>query len=284
MTKEYLLAQSVKEFEDKKENALLWSIDRIYTKTGYCYIVKKQSTPISCAFHFANSFTQDETLGKYQTADIVLNTRTKLGFDGIITYKDLVVAFTNSGNYNETMGQWHYFGVGAFNQITNRFLILDEKEIDANLGVNSTEIFLNLEKDYPIVPHYFEAKSDEKYILFEAREMGGAYRTGSTLGFGADNYLNYHKVDSISLTFVNFNRDEAMSEMYRIQQESLKPDTQFGINTPFDIRNIELYQIAFNWRALAYSCDFVINYYISKSVTDKLPIIKEAIFKSLAKL
>lgn len=284
MTKEYLLRQSIKEFEDNKENAMLWTIDRVYTKSGYCYIIKKSSTPISCAFHFANSFTQDATLGKYETADIILNTRTELGFDGIITYKDLIVAFTNSGNYNETMGQWHYFGVGAFNQISNKFLILDEKEIDNNLGVNSTEIFLNLQGDYPIVPHYFEAKTDKKYILFDASEAGDAYGTGSTLGYDENKIMKYHKVDDVSLTFVNFNRDEVMSELYRIQQESLKPETQFGINTTFDIRNIELYQIAFNWRALAYTCDFTINYYITQSYAEKLKVIKDAIFKSLATL
>lgn len=283
MTKSYLLSQSVKEFEDKQENALFWEVDKIYTKSGYLYLVKKKSRPISCALHFASGFNQDSTLGKYETADIYINTREELGFEGVITYKGFTIAFTNAGNYNESMGQWHYIGVGAFSPISNRFFIVDEREVDNNLGVNSTEIILGLQKDYPIVPHFFQAKTEEKFILFEAFE-DGTQRVGSMLGFGVDNIMRIHKIDDIKLTFINFTRDEAMDEMYRIQQESLKPDTKFGIMSEFKIKNDELYQMAFNWRLLAYSCVFTINYYLEKSKRDVLPRIREFVYNSIAKL
>lgn len=283
MTKSYLLSQSVKEFEDKQENALFWEVDKIYTKSGYLYLVKKKSRPISCALHFASGFNQDSTLGKYETADIYINTREELGFEGVITYKGFTIAFTNAGNYNESMGQWHYIGVGAFSPISNRFFIVDEREVDDNLGVNSTEIILGLQKDYPIVPHFFQAKTEEKFILFEAFE-DGTQRVGSMLGFGVDNIMRIHKIDDIKLTFINFTRDEAMDEMYRIQQESLKPDTKFGIMSEFKIKNDELYQMAFNWRLLAYSCVFTINYYLEKSKRDVLPRIREFVYNSIAKL
>lgn len=283
MTKSYLLSQSVKEFEDKQENALFWQVDKIYTKSGYLYLVKKQSHPISCALHFASGFNQDSILGKYETADILINTREELGFEGVITYKGFTIAFTNAGNYNETMGQWHYVGVGAFSPISNRFFITDEKEVDNNLGVNSTETILSLQKDYPIVPHFFQAKTEEKYILFEAFE-DGTQSVGSALGFDTNNFMRLHKIDDIKLTFINFTRDEAMDEMYRIQQESLKPDTKFGIMSEFKIKNDEIYQMAFNWRGLAYSCAFTINYYLTKSKKDNLARIRKFVYNSLARI
>lgn len=283
MTKDYLLAQSVKEFEDKIENALFWETETIYTKSGYAYIVKKQSRPISCALHFASGFIQDEIAGKYETADIMINTREELGFDGVITYKDLTIAFTNAGNYNETMGQWHYIGVGAFSPISKRFFITDEKEINDNLGINSTEIILSLQDKYPIVPHFFQAKTEEKYIVFEAFE-DGIRGVGSCIGFDENNIMTLHRIDDIKLTFINFTRDEAMAEMYRIQEASLHPKTQFGIMSPFDIKNSEIYQMAFNWRILAYSCQFTINYYTKQSTASNIKKVREIVYNSIAKL
>lgn len=278
-----LLKASVNEFKDKKENALFWEVDRIYTKSGYAYLVKKKSTPISCALHFANSFQQDSTLGRYETADIAINTNTQLGFDGIITYKDLIIAFTGSGNYNEEMKMWHYFGAGSFSPINKQFLVLSEKEIDNNLGVNSTEIILDLAKDYPIVPHFFEAKTDKKYIIFQADE-NSPIEVGSCIDYDQNNSLRLHKVDDVTLTFVNFTRNEAMAELYRIQQESLKPDTKFGIMSEMLLKNDEIYQIAFNWRALAYTCDFTINYYAVESKDNHVAKIKKVIYSFLGEL
>lgn len=282
MTKNDLLKASIAEFRDRKENALFWTCDRVYTKSGYLYIVKKTSKPISCALHFAHSFESDRVLGKYETADILINTVEDLGFEGIITYKDLTVAFTSSGNYNEEMKEWHYFGVGAFNPISQKFIVLDEKDIDDNLGVNSTEIFLNLEDKYPIVPHFFEAKSTEKYILFEPFEND--YELGTCIEYDLNGKMRLHKVDDVKLTFVNFTRDEAMGEIYRIQNSSLKPDTEFGIMSEMLIKNTNIYQIAFNWRAVAYTCEFTINYYITQSYSVDLKKIKNALYASLMKL
>lgn len=283
MTKNDLLKASISEFRDKKENALYWTCDKVYTKSGFLYIVKKKSKPISCALHFAHSFESDRVLGKYETADILINTMEDLGFDGLITYKDLTVAFTSSGNYNEEMKEWHYFGVGAFSPISRRFIVLDEKDIDDNLGVNSTEIFLNLQKDYPIVPHFFEAKSEEKYILFEPRENDGV-GVGTAMDYDSEGRMRFHKIDDIKLTFVNFSRDEAMAEIYRLQNCSLMPDTEFGIMSEMSIKNTNIYQIAFNWRAVAYTCEFTINYYITQSYKVNLPQVKKALYETLMKL
>lgn len=283
MTKNDLLQASINEFRDRKENALFWTCDKVYTDSGFLYIIKKNSKPISCALHFAHGFESNSILGKYETADILINTVEDLGFEGIITYKDLTVAFTSSGNYNEEMKEWHYYGVGAFSPISQKFIVLDEKEIDDNLGVNSTEIILGLKKDYPIVPHFFEAKSEKQYILFETveREDGGV---GSAIGYDENGNMRFHKIDRVKLTFVNFNRNDAMGEIYRIQQESLKPETKFGIMSEMVIKNTDIYQIAFNWRAAAYSCEFSINYYIRQSFNENLKKIKKGLFSSLMEL
>lgn len=281
MTRAHLLKKSVEEFEDKINNALYWKCDRVITKSGYMYIIKRESKPISCAFHFAKSFETSEEIGKYSNVDIALNTREELGFDGVIEYHDLTVAFTSHGNYNETMAQWHYKGVGTFDAISNQFLVTSEDEINDNLGVNSMEIFLDLKNRYPIVPSYFDSSSERKYIMVDienSEELGGGLRIAK------DGKYELHKAEDVKLTFVNFTRDEAMEELYRIQEHSLSPITKFGIMTSPTLENRYLYQIAFNWKSLTYVSSFKINYYTRSKTEKELTEIKETLFNSLEAL
>lgn len=278
MTRKNLLDRSIKEFEDKKQNALFWTCDKIFTKSGYLYIVKKESRPISCAFHYAKSFETSEEIGKYENVEIALNTYEELGFEGVVEYNGLNVAFSSQGNYNDTMQIWHYKGVGTFDVISNQFMVMSADEINNNLGVNSMEIMLNLQKDYPFVPSYFEAKSEKKYVMVDidsSEDIGGALKK--------DGKYKLHKSDEVKLTFVNFTRDEALQELFRIQENSLKPDTQFGLMTSPTLENRYLYQIAFNWKSLTYISSFKINYYIKSNATYD-PAIKDVIFEALETL
>lgn len=279
MTKQDLLRASIKEFEDFKENALLWKCKRVFTASGYAYLIKQSSEPISCAFHFAKNFETSEEIGKYENVEITLNTRKEIGFDdSIITYKDLTVALLTQGNYNETMAQWHYHGVGSFSPISNKFLITDESEIEENLGVNSMEIMLNLQKDYPMVPSYFEAKSEKKYIMVDVEEQGVM---SGVLNFNSGGILQLWKKDAVKLTFVNFNRDEALKEINRIQNASLDKDTNFGFCSTPDLSNKYLYQLAFNWKSLTYVSNFEINYWCKSTTPEEITKVKQLIYNAL---
>lgn len=281
MTRKNLLNRSIKEFEDNVQNALYWECDKVFTDSGYLYIVKKTSRPICCAFHFAKSFETSDEIGKYENVEIALNTKEELGFDGVVEYNGLTVAFASQGNYNETMGIWHYKGVGTFEPISNRFMVTSEDEISNNLGVNSMEIFLELKDKYPMVPSYFEAKSEKQYIMVDVdnatdAEIGGALKK--------DGKYMLHKADDIKLTFVNFTRDEAMAELYRIQESSLKPNSKFGLMSTPTFENRYTYQIAFNWKSLTYISNFRVNYYIKSSTESAEKYIKNVIYKQLEAL
>ena len=281
MTREALLRQSIKEFEDKEDNALFWTCRRIYTDSGYCYILKQESKPICCALHYNKSFETSEEIGRYENIVVSMNTREDLGFEGLIEYKGFVVALSSQGSYNETMKQWHYQGVGTFDPISNEFLIVDEEEVKNNLGVNSMPIMLRLQRNYPFVPSYFEAKSTKKYIMVDVdpgADLNGAVRVN------VDKKLSIHQSDNVKLTFVNFTRDECLTELKRIQDESLKPDTQFGLLTLPSLENKYTYQLAFNWKSLTYISEFAINYY-SKTLDEvEVNKIKEVLFESLEAL
>lgn len=281
MTKEYLLRASIAEFEDRKNNALFWDCDRIFTSSGYCYIIKKKSKAISCALHYNRSFETDENIGKYENNDITINTREDLGFLGLIEYKGLYCAFSAQGNWNETMAQYHYVGAGAFEPISSKFLITSEKEVEEKIGVDSMPIFMNLDFGVPIVPAYYQAVSMKKYVMVSTE-----YEGDITPIYAADKSYNQIKADNIKLTFVNFNTHDAMEFLHKLQEMSFGENAEFGFLTTPGLSAKQTYQISFNWKALVYESEFKINYCLSGLFeAEKAKIrIKEAFFKMLGEL
>lgn len=290
MTREALLKASISEFRDNINNAELCDCDRVTNTGGYIYIIKKSSKPFSCAIHVAGAVKQDQQLGKFETQNVMINTRQQLDINSIITYKGIVIALTGQANYNETMGQWHYMGVMGYEAITRRFLVENERNVLEILGASSLPIFMELAQDYPIVPHIFESKSENKYILVNCKE-NSAIELGSCIDYDEKGYLRQHKADDVTLSFVNFNRNEMLREIHRIQEASLEADAKFGFNTRIEIENAEIYQVAFNWRASVYNADFTINYYLTQEKDKYTPYddgqkmrIKKVLFKALRAL
>lgn len=280
MTKEYLLNASKKEFEDKEENALLWKCKRIYTSSGYAYLVKQTSKKISCAIHFARNFDTSEEIGKYENIEVVLNTFEEIPFDdAVIEYKGFVVAMLSQRNYNAEMKMFHYNGVGSFESISKMFFVTSEDEISENLGVNSMQIFCELKKDYPIVPSYFKADSVKKFIMCDVEESNEGLNTA--IFKNAAGELVSRKSDNVKLTFVNFTRDEAMAEMARIQEESLKPSTSFGILTPPKLENKYMYQLAFSWKSNTYIATFTAFYFLRSAAKVSQPAIQKIVYEQL---
>lgn len=278
MTKEYLLKASIAEFEDKKENALFWDCDRIFTSSGYCYILKKKSRPISCALHYNRTFETDENIGKYENNDVLLNTREDLGFQGLIEYKGIYCAFNQQGNWNAEMGQFHYNGSGSFGPISQKFLITDEKEVEEKIGADSTPIFMNLDFGVPIVPAYYQAESMKKYVMVSTE-----YERDLTPITEAIKSYEQIKVDNVKLTFVNFTTHDAMDFLHKLQNLSLSPNGGFGFLSTPGLAAKSTYQISFNWKALVYESSFSINYCL-KGIYEKekdIIRIREAFFRML---
>lgn len=279
MTRKELLERSKKEFEDKVQNALYWSYDRIYTKSGYCYIIKKDSKPLSCSFHFSQNIDSSGEIGKFTDIEFMLNTNTKLELNGIIEYKGFIVGILRQGNYNETMGMWHYSGNGSLNVIEDMFIITSEDEVNERLGVNAMENILKLQKQYPLIPSYFNPPSKQPYIMVDIEDSN--FNVNSNLKQDLDGNLWQRKTDLIKLTFMNFTRDDAMRELKRIIDTSLTPDASFGILSTPKLQNKYFYQRAFNWKSLTYTAEFDINYVIDGKPREIPLQIKEVILENL---
>lgn len=282
MTKEDLLKASIAEFEDRKNNALFWDCKRIITKSGYCYIIKQQSRPISCAIHFNRSFETDEAVGKYENNDFAINTREELNYHGLLEYKGMHFAITSAGNYNETMAQYHYQGSGAFKPISDMFLVTDEKEIQSKIGVDCIPLFIEIGETLgiPTLPSYYEATySNKQYILVSCENIS----TISPVVKEGEVFVQ-RKIDNVTLSLVNFTTQEAMRYIEMMQQESLKPGAKFGFASLPDLKEKTIHQMSFDWKALSYTSEFQIHYAITSQNDETNVIIREVFFKMLGAL
>lgn len=269
MTKEALLKASINEFEDKVQNCLLWEIERVYTSTGFCYIIKKKSKRISAALHYDMQYNESSVVGRFETNNILITTRSELPSDCILTYKNLTFAINEMGWYNETMGQWHYNANDIIKAISDEFLITDLNEIKQEIGINSYPIFSELELDYPIVPSYYAPDATQKsYVVLDITNGEGV-----TPVYYKGELIKQYKNDIIKLSFVNIDTKDALLFIKKIQEYSVKPDTQFGINALNTFIDEKLYQRSFNWRALSYSMEMRVNYYLKAQLYKQRDII-----------
>lgn len=281
MTREDLLKRSISEFADKKENCFIYNTETFYDKSGYAYIIKKEPRPLSCAFHFRRSLNTNEEFGRFESQSFSLNTREKIPFGSLIEYKDLVVMVSEQGGYNETMGQWHYSGVGAFTPISSQFLIKDEADIVSNIGTNSLSILLECQKDYPYFPAFFQPNTKLKFVMVDCEDGG---EVGGAIGYNAEGLIDIDKCDFIKLSFVNFTRDEALRELWRLQELSKDGEAKFGFMSMPTLKNRHVYQTSFNWKSLSYVSEFRINYRTSTSVVDEVKTIKRILHKAFSTL
>lgn len=281
MTKQDLLKASIAEFEDNKNNAVFWQCKRITTKSGYCYIVKQKPTNISCAIHYNRSFETDDSIGKYENNDFTINTRIELDYHGLIEYKGMHFAIASAGNYNETMAQYHYQGSGAFKPIADKFLIVDEQDIDEHLGVDSTSIFIEFGNslNIPTLPAYFEATYFHTSYILISVDFDSILTPiqGCSL-------LTQQKVDNVVLTFVNFTPEQAMNVLKKLQNFSVSPDSTFGFMSLPDLKERTIHQKSFDWKALSFTSEFKINYALTSNSTEKCGIIKQVVFEMMQEL
>lgn len=283
MTKQDLLKRSIAEFKDNKNNALLWQIERHFTKSGYCYILKVKSSPLCCAIHYNANFETDENVGKYENNDIAINTREKIAYnDCIVEYKGMNIAISSIGAFNETMGIWHYNGQSAFKPISDRFLITDLSKIKNEIGSNCLSILMNLALDYPLVPSYYSATDKSSYIMASVD-----YSLAYNQIYYDENLkrLRQYRKDNVKLSFVNIDTLEAMRTLKKITDLALEKGAEFGINNIPMLKDENFYQKSFNWKSLVYSCNLEVNYHLSADYDDtSLKHIKQVFLGNITKI
>lgn len=280
MTAREILAASKNRFEDKLEKALVWTCKRVYTKSGFCYLVKQESREISCAIHFSKNYEANDAVGKLENVEVALNTFEKIDFfNEIVTYKDLIIGVSSHGNYNENMKMWHYKCVGSYTPISNQFLVTSEEDILENLGADATEIMLALAAEYPFIPSHFYAGEKTKYVMVRCEDNSDSLNL--TMTKDEEDFYIQRKIDSVTFSFVNLTRDEALKEYKRILDESLKPEAKFGVLKVGQLKNNVVYQTSFSWKSNTYEANIEVFYFLRGTIAEESPKILDIIYEQL---
>lgn len=285
MTRDVLLKASVNEFKDNQINAKIWKTRRVFTKSGYCYILKQKSRPLSAALHYNRSFETSEEIGKYENNDVLINTRDELTFGDIIEYKNMNFALVSQGNWNATMRQWHYIATGAFAPIESQFLIVDEKEVNESIGASSLPIFLSLELGFLVIPSYFDAQTyfaekQKKYIMVDTefeQVLNPVYLDEAA-------FYNQRHVENVKFSFVNLSTAEAMRAIKTLQEASLSPEAEFGFMSLPSLKQQSVFQTSFEWKSLTYLSEFKINYNLKARGDEEISRIKEVMYTMLKEM
>lgn len=285
MTREDLLKASVGEFKDNQINAKIWKSKRIFTKSGYCYVLKQKSKPISAALHYNRSFETSEEFGKYENNDWLINTREELTFGDIIEYKNMNFALVSQGNWNATMRQWHYNATGAFSPIESQFLIVNEKDVEESIGASSLPIFLTLKLDFPTIPSYFDAQTYfaeklKKYIMVDTEFEQVLH----PIHLDEEAFYNQRCVENVKISLVNLNTSEAMKVVKTLQEASLLPEAGFGFMSLPSLKQQSVFQTSFEWKSLTYLCEFKINYNLRARSDEEITHIKEVVYDMLEEM
>jgi hypothetical protein len=137
-----LLQGSIKEFQDKINNASATPCTYLLGANGLSYILPGEtSTDISCAFHVSTDQVQRPD-GIYDVSVVEVNTQVELfslfQTDSvsmiIITYNGLKIGVNKSAVYNGQMQTYHYFGEILQNK-NSGYIITDDAV--------ATELFLS---------------------------------------------------------------------------------------------------------------------------------------------
>lgn len=276
MTREALLKQSIKEFEDKKQNALFYVCKRVDTPSGYVYLVKGKPKKISCAIHYNRSFEATDNFGRIEVNDVAINTREELGIGHIVEYKDFVFGIASQEDYNATMGQWHYQGVASHRFIQAQFYVENESLINKHIGYNAMAILHELDLGFHILPPLFAVDTQEKFIMMDVEQS-----TNLTPVYKREALFRQERIDDCKLSFVNLDTNEVLKTLYKFQQASLVKDARFGFLSLPSLSDNGLFQKSFNWRSLAQTGSFRIHYALNSDIDENDKMIRQATLKTL---
>lgn len=277
MTREELFKQSIAAFQS--QNVLVWKVKRIYTSSGYCYIIKQSSRETVATFHYNNYVEQTLETGRLIMHDGSITSREKLYLDEVVEYEGMHFGITSTGNWNETMKQWSYSCQAALNLNSSTFLITSEDEINQKLGYSSFSFLFSAPWDFPFLPGFCSSETNQKCILANVNSS-----TSITPIYFIKDFKNQICSDSIELYFINLTTQEVSNQMYKLQEYTLSPEAKFGIrNTPSIIQK-SLVQVSMNWTALIYAAELEIFYNMYLEEVDSTPEISKILFKNMASI
>ncbi len=263
-----LLSASVAYFNDNINNAYYYDVERIFTDSGYCYILKKPESKreVCVALHYNTTYEADEILGRHSLNDISISSREPLNVNGVLEYKGMYFGINSQDNWNVVPDHYSYSGSSAYSHIAKTFLITDRSQILDNLSSNIMHLLIPAFRELGelAVPAYYAATDYKKYIMLNVTDSAMLSLIHSkekvdAQGFKTERVMQWKK-DGVKMAFINYTADEAMSVLHKFQEMSL--GGLFGFNEFGTIRDEHIYQNAFNWFSLTYTTELVMNYYL----------------------
>ena len=279
-SKENLFKRSIREFEDKKNNCLVWRTERVITESGYQFIIKqKEPRAIAAAIHTTQDFEHKE-VGKIEVSSVMINTREELDPNDLIEYENQYFAIESRDYLNETMGMYHYICFTCYGY-NNRFIVLDPEDIEKELSINSFPKVYNMLKNikierrplhvYPTffkMEHILAVKSIQKFVVLEVLET----KTKSFLNTYYDTTSNkisfiQNNQDTLKIWMINFNRDETYNILGQLKQEFANSTAPSGVGLASDFRiySETEYQKGINLKTLLNVLELDVNYNVISS-------------------
>lgn len=291
MTREYLLKQSIKEFQDYSNKALLVPMTRVINKQGFTYLVldKEKARELSCAIHFNREYTITEEIGRlHTTSNIDLSTREPLDIqNSLLIYKnkdtinkrsdtatknepvDMYIFAKSFDGYNETMKQYMY---------SCEALTCDKEgtlhELHDVYGHSSFDVLSELE-NHIVLPFYADVEPfvDKCAIL---RIDPSSQETLSMRRLVDGRYKQLMK-DSVQFTLLHYSRYEAMQFLRDLENLSLTKQ-KFGFASTPRVSEFEDLHEASALRGMAIKIEVDISYCLNVESNDTEKRIAKAYF------
>lgn len=278
-----MLYETIRELKDKEVPLIVCSYKEVFTKSGYKYIILTETEQtIEAVIHYSVELAESETIGFYENQDvsIVSNEELKLT-QCILKYRDLYIGIYSRGSYNENMGQYRYDGATMFAPIQSKFLIFDEKDIESEIGVDSSyvwsEFSLITQENLGIslLPNKYILNLDFKCARFEIKESSSI-----SLATQKDSQIRQFRKDTVYIGFINLNTSEVLRFIKLLQDYSLISNT-YGLITIPDLDNDETFQKSFLWESLTHFITFECSYYTIANTENEIKRIKDVLFSQL---
>lgn len=252
-----LLNKATETLKDSINKIKLIPYKRIFTKSGYNYIIpnKRKTITMQGVVGVNVEYELSDNIGYFKGVKAEINTQEKIVGDFFIEYKDLIIFVNGFDGFTESAGQYRYVGVALR---SDRIHLINDSLANADYGYSCLDIIVDI-PDYVILPK-FETLAKESFkegvILAEIQEQ----KTLNLFNLGLDS-ISQSLVDSVRFVLVNMNRAEATKFLKAILDYSLKSQN-FGIVSNPEIKEISDYDNVSNLRSVLYEIVVKISYNI----------------------
>lgn len=270
-----LLNKSVEAFSNKLNKVEIIAFNRVYTKTGYNYIIpiKSKKKYITCSIELDVNYELSENIGYYKDIKAFVYTQEKLVGSFYLKYKDLYIFINGFDNYTESLSQYKYNGVAIR---SDRVILLDKNISDTTYGFNCMDIITDI-PNYTILPHYENISINDfkdGVILMGITEQESPTMLYKDL---SNNSINQNLIDNVKFLLINIDRSKALTFLEDLQDFSLK-NLNFGIVSNPIIKEIKDYDNVSNLRTIAYEINIKISYNVATLIEKEQKAVNKIIF------